>query len=185
MEKKLQQRFLTFPKPVSLPTVLFFQNDQASSICCPFPNKLSWFRLQRPQNPALLAIPGCKLLPLLLGSHSSQESGYTSQHQEEESKTLATLFRLVLVGETRRKFCCGRKHSRQTNKWGGKARKGGTDCLFLQGHHRDASEDDPEQKSQPRGGLIKTVCPAPALVALQWRGEIPARPPPHPHPAQC
>lgn len=103
------QRFLTFPKPVSLPTVLFFQNDQASSICCPFPNKLSWFRLQRPQNPALLAIPGCKLLPLLLGSHSSQESGYTSQHQEEEFKTLATLFRLVLVGGDTKKILLWKK----------------------------------------------------------------------------
>lgn len=108
-KKKSQQRFLTFPKPVSLPTVLFFQNDQASSICCPFPNKLSWFPLQRPQNPALLAIPGCKLLLLLLGSHSSQESGYTSQHQEEEFKTLATLFRLVLVGGDTKKILLWKK----------------------------------------------------------------------------
>lgn len=50
---------------------------------------------------------------------------------------------------------------------GGNARKGGTDDLFLQGHHRDASEDDPVQKSKPRRGLIKTVCPTSALVVVQ------------------
>lgn len=129
--KKITTKIPDFPQTCLITNSFVFQNDQASSICCPFPYKLSWFCLQRPQNPALLAIPRCKLLPLLLGSQSSQGSGYTSQHQEEESKTLATLFRLILVGETQRKFCCGRKHSRQTNKWGARQGKGvQTACFY-------------------------------------------------------